>query len=343
MLGGKSSILETELREADELKTVSLLDALASLLEKENCRWAALKFSIAAARLASMIYKSTPDGIRRSSQLWTHSYKLLENMGKTEEAYVAMLEVVDPKRQVDCIVSLVDHLCNHHQLEQLYTLPFAQPSPDLEVCILDEVSRTLEEKASTEDVDDTDTWSILYGFYISKGNYQSAAKTAFSYSRRLITESSKKSFEIAVLLHKSLNMAAAALGLVDREDAWLEDASPICIQKRTRDLQSEYNMSKRKLEYALPSIIHLDDLYGDIAVAKACMLIASHIPNANFLRRDHDEIFSQLLVLGMITRQIHFNSVAPNISEGFFAVYRPISGGMVICHCCFWRLDSRRI
>eukprot|EP00890_Picochlorum_soloecismus_P000327 jgi/Picsp_1/1295/NSC_04776-R1_nuclear pore complex protein nup160 len=299
MLGGKSSILETELREADELKTVSLLDALASLLEKENCRWAALKFSIAAARLASMIYKSTPDGIRRSSQLWTHSYKLLENMGKTEEAYVAMLEVVDPKRQVDCIVSLVDHLCNHHQLEQLYTLPFAQPSPDLEVCILDEVSRTLEEKASTEDVDDTDTWSILYGFCISKGNYQSAAKTAFSYSRRLITESSKKSFEIAVLLHKSLNMAAAALELVDREDAWLEDASPICIQKRTRDLQSEYNMSKRKLEYALPSIIHLDDLYGDIAVAKACMLIASHIPNANFLRRDHDEIFSQLLVLGL--------------------------------------------
>ena len=36
----------------------------------------------------------------------------------------------------------------------------------------------------------------------------------------------------------------------------------------------------------------------DIAVAKACMHISSYIPNANFLSRDHDEIFSQLLVLG---------------------------------------------
>jgi len=297
LLGGKSSISETELSDADELGAVGLFDALANLLDKANCRWAAIKFSIASARLASMI-SSTPDSIRRSSQLWTHAYRLLENLGKTEEAYVAMLEVIDPKRQVDCIVSLIDHLCSHRRLEQLYSLPFAQHSPDLHVCILDEVSRSLEEKAITEDVDHTDTWSILYGFYVSKANYQSAAKAALSYSRRLIRESCKKSFDIAVALHKSLNMAAAALALVDREDAWLEDASPICIQKRTREIRNEDDTNKIHLEYTLPSIIRLDDLYRDIAVAKACMHISSYIPNANFLSRDHDEIFSQLLVLG---------------------------------------------
>jgi hypothetical protein len=172
MLGGKSSLQENEIGDADEFKTVALFDSLASLLEKEDCGWAALKFSLAAARFASMISKETPDGIRRSSQLWTHAYKLLENMGKIEEAYVAMLEVLDPKRQVDCIVSLVDHLCNYRQLEHLYTLPLAQNSSNVDLCILDEVCRTLEEKASTEDVDHTDTWSVLYGFYISKCNYQ---------------------------------------------------------------------------------------------------------------------------------------------------------------------------
>ena len=304
MLGGKSALIETDLGDDDEFRTVALFDALASLLEKENCRWAALKFSLTAARLTSMISKETPDGIRRSSQLWTHAYKLLENMGKIEEAYVAMLEVLDPKRQVDCIVSLVDHLCNYRQFEQLYTLPFAQSSSNLDLCILNEVCCTLEEKASTEDVDHTDTWSILYGFYISKSNYQAAAAAAFSYSRRIIFESTKKPFDVAVTLHRSLNMTAAALALVDSEDAWIQDANPVSIQKRTRQLQSEYDTSKVKLEYSLPSIIRLDDLYKDIAVAKACMHIASHIPNANFLKRDHDEIFSQLLALGMKTKFI---------------------------------------
>lgn len=249
------------------------------------------------------------EGAGKSVHAWGKLYRMLKDEGHLDEAYVAALSILDPQRQIDCIRNLVDRIWSTNALVTLCTLPLLELRDVGNVNVFDQISHALWDKALKEPIDESKNYLVLYDFYVSRGNFQSAAAAVLSYCRRMVKESDQGSLEIALSLQKMLTLAEGCLKMIDPVDAWLEDSNPLDQETFVKDFVTDDVVATT--EYTIPKVIDIRIVQREFALVKALVHIASIIPNYE-MNKSEKEIFSQLLALSLYDE-------AWNLAESVFS------------------------
>lgn len=268
------------------------IDAVTSILDHLGCVSSMTRCSLFSARLQESLGNN--DGFNNGARTRARVFKVLEDAGKVQEAYAVALSISDSQRQIDCLRGLVEHLCSYKDLETLCTLPMLGTISKSNINVLDEVIHALWDRAIKESIDESSTYSILFDFYVSRGNFQSAAAALLSYCRRLVKESSRQSLSILIDLQKNLVMVSGCLKLVNEGDAWLEDTSAINTQVR-RAWSGSTILSK---EYTLPQIVDGSDIERELILVKSLIQIVSIIPDYD-IHNGPNNVLSELLELNL--------------------------------------------
>ena len=274
-------------------------ESLSEVYERFDCIWGASRLCKLAARLVDEDPGANEEYAMKSSRLWAQVYRFCEVAQKPEEGYSAILAIQEPKRQIDCIRRLVDYLCRTNDIRILCSLPWAQKDDELGYNMLDFVCTVLWEKAYQEPIDESVGYTHLFDFFLSRGDFQSAALASFSRARRIARESEKSLLDISLDLQKCLILSMTALKCLDSKDAWIEDPDEInkIHEERVRctDDGTPVNIS-----FSTPNIVDVKDVEREYAISKAIMQIALHVPGYQRDFPSIEEIFFQLLSLNLM-------------------------------------------
>lgn len=276
------------------LSWADYLDRVGEIVERLGCNNSVEYVTLLSARSYERLESS--EGVGKSDRAWGKLYNMLKDEGHLEEAYVASLSILDPQRQIDCIRNLVDHICSTNALVSLCSLPLVELSDLGNINVFDQISHALWDKALKEPIDESRAYFVLYDFYVSRGNFQSAAAAVLSHCRRMVKESDHGSLEIALSLQKMLTLAEGCLKMVDPVDAWLEDSYPLDPETFVREFVSDDAVGTT--EYTIPNVIDIKSVRREYALVKALVHVASIIPNYE-MNKNEKEIFSQLLTLAL--------------------------------------------
>ncbi|KAI8102813.1 hypothetical protein M9434_005606 [Picochlorum sp. BPE23] len=284
----------------DALSQEDYLDLVGEILERLGCNESFKNVTLLSARLYERSESS--EGVGKSVRAWGKLYSILKEEGHLQEAYVAALSMLDPQRQIDCIRNLVDHYGSTNALISLCTLPLLELRDFGNINVFDQISHALWDKALKEPIDESKAYLALYDFYVSRGNFQSAAAAVLSHCRRMVKESAHSSLEIALSLQKMLTLAEGCLKMVDTADAWLEDSNPLDQETFVREFVSDDAVATT--EYTIPQMIDIRSVQKELASIKALVHIASIVPNYE-MNKNEKEIFSQLLSLSLYDEAWH--------------------------------------
>ena len=278
---------------AETLSAEEYIVALVDIFDQLGCSASMSTCGMISARLQESL--QTKEGIEKSARSWTRVFKSLEDNGDIEEAYIAALSNPDSKRQVDCLKLLVEKMCSTGAIESLCTLPMMEFRPQCGIHVLDEITHALWDRALKESIEDSKTYFILFDFYVSSGNFQSAASALMCYCRRMSRESTNGALDSLLPIQRALTMAIGCLNLVKDADAWLEDSfSPPDLHVR----RSWNNSCLVTTEYAIPSIITVQDMEKELVIVKALIQVVSLDPEFD-ISNNAEEIVYQLSMLGL--------------------------------------------
>ena len=278
---------------AETLSEEEYIVALVDIFDQMGCPTSMVTCGMISARLQESL--QTKEGMEKSARSWTRVFKSLEDNGDIEEAYIAALSNPDAKRQVDCLKLLVEKICSSGAIESLCTLPMMELRPQCGIHVLDEITRALWDRALKESIEGSKTYFILFDFYVSRGNFQSAASALMSYCRRMSRESISGALDSLLSIQKALTMAIGCLNLVKDADAWIEDSfnPPDLLVRRSWN-----NSSLVKTEYAIPNILTVQDMEKELAIVKGLIQVVSLVPDFD-INNDAQEIVYQLSMLGL--------------------------------------------
>ena len=284
------------------LTTEGYVDAVSEILDHLGCSSSAVRAGLFSAKIQET---SSAGASEASSRARTRVFKTLEDDLHMQEAYTIALSVADPQRQLDCLKSLIASLCSKRMVEVLCSLPLAALQDGSGINVLEHVTHALWERASKEPVDEATTYLILYDFFVSRGNFQSAAAALLSYARRITSESERNGLDKLLALQRILTMTVGCLKLVKECDAWLEEGTINCdIKVRKTD--------SFQTEYAVPTIVTVKDIEQELVLAKSLLKVVSLNPDFDVQRASHHDILVELLERGLYDSAWLLTSILPS-------------------------------
>ncbi|GAB4820336.1 hypothetical protein N2152v2_007382 [Parachlorella kessleri] len=315
--------------EGSQALELQYYETVMMLFERLGCPEAASKFACAATEQVHVALPGPQQSyarLQREGRLWANVFAHALEDGKYEEAYAAMLSNTVAEVQLDCMQRLVHSLCNAGRVQLLCALPFSanllvqRDGHEVWVTLLEEVVACLQRRAESLPLDATpQPYKVLYAFHAARGNWQAAAAAMLACSRRLVGEGAGSA---AALTEAELALGAAvsALSLVVPSQAWLEDPAGRLPERCLQPLFPQLSTSKRRGatggnegEELPPAILTLKQLRQEYAVARAHAVVAAAIPGGEATSSQPDNVFSQLLALGLHEAAI---SLAESIYTG---------------------------
>jgi hypothetical protein len=282
-----------------ELTPEGYIDAVAEIVDHLGC----LSSSVRAGLFSAKIQEAS-GATEAAARARTRVFKTLEENRHMQEAYTIALSVSDPQRQLDCLRSLVACVCSSRMVDVLCSLPLVALQDASGINVLEIVTHALWDRASKEPIDQTTTYSTLYDFFVSRGNYQSAARALLMYARRIANESERNGLEKLLALQNILTMTVGCLKLVRESDAWLEDGTIDCDIKvrKTESFQ---------MEYSVPSTVTVRDVEKELLLAKSLLKVVSLNPEFDIQLASHHDILVELLEHGLYDSSWDLASILP--------------------------------
>ena len=283
---------------AEKITELEYYEIMSEIFERLGSPKAASRFTMAATYLLQSISGTSEEMCTRVSKAWARLYFLYMSCNELESAYCAILSISDTAIQNDSIHNFVDYLCATKQTMFLMNLPFAATDHEPTQSILHRVCHALWEKSFREPNLEHSTYLVLFDLYTARGNYQSAAAASLALSRKIMKYSCSTLLEQSLMLQKALSLSLGSLRLVAPEDAWLEDTYSKFEVRKKEFLDSQGSVCE--INYTLPRIVDMAELEKEYATARAWTRVLLEIPDYTLSGRTMDEIFTQLIILGMV-------------------------------------------
>ena len=283
-----------------ELTPERYIDAVAEIVDHLGCSSSAVRAGLFSAK----IQESAGHHSEAASRARARVFKALEEEHNMQEAYTVALSVSDPQREQDCLNSLIASLCAENNLEVLTTLPLVGLLDDGGIHVLEHVTYALWDRAHKEPVDEATTYFVLYDFFVSRGNFQSAAGALLSFARRITAESERDELRKLLDLQKILTMTVGCLKLVRESDAWLEDSNiDLDIKlRRTENGQTEYRV---------PTVITVREVEEELLLVKSLLKIVSLDPDFDVQNASHHDVLVGLLQGGFYSEAWSLATILP--------------------------------
>ncbi|SCV68913.1 BQ2448_1034 [Microbotryum intermedium] len=204
------------------------------------------------AQLALEAFDDTPEGAPEaiSSDLWLQLFRSQASLNRFEDAYTTLISIPHPSTRSTCLGHLISVMCENGAVSQLIKFAFVGVEADLE--------RNLAFRARNSDPLATPNYySILYAYYIRRGDYRSAGTIMFQQARRIgETTSRNVTFhDLATLQCQGYLSAINALSLVNPNHAWVAISTSVSSADRGAPPK------RRRLSYDIP----VDELSSDVS------------------------------------------------------------------------------
>ena len=283
-----------------DLTPEGYIDAVAEIVDHLGCSSSAVRAGLFSAKI-----QEASGATEAAARARTRVFKTLEENGHMQEAYTIALSVSHPQRQLDCLKSLIACVCSGRMVDVLCSLPLVSLQDGTGINVLELVTHALWDRANKEPIDRTTTYSTLFSFFVSRGNFQSAARALLMHARRITSESEQSGTEKLLALQKILTTAVGCLKLVRESDAWLEDGTIGCDIKvrKTEGFQ---------MEYSVPTTITVEDLEKELLLAKSLLKVVSLNPEFDIQRASHHDILVELLESGLYDNAWELESILPS-------------------------------
>ncbi|CAA7259487.1 unnamed protein product [Cyclocybe aegerita] len=204
-----------------------------------------------------------PPGVD-TAPLWNTVAKGLTDLALYDDAYASVMATPFEKQKRECASQLAITMCEETAVEKLMTFDFAGIASDIEAA--------LAFKARNADPRATPCYSsILYTWYIRRGDYRNASLTMYQRARKL-ADAIKDATSLVSLAEtrlEALSVAINALHLVDEKTAWI--LVPVIpdpsrkLQKLSKYIpESKYISSKHDTQ-----IVHLADIEYEAILLRA--------------------------------------------------------------------------
>ncbi|KZW04416.1 hypothetical protein EXIGLDRAFT_743861 [Exidia glandulosa HHB12029] len=256
---GPHHMLTTE--DSDALRTVlpqsvrlesefSYFLHLAAVFEEQGYQQHVIAFNKLAIETAT-------EGVD-TNDLWFKVFRGYVALGDFEEAYMALISTPHDGLKRESVSHLVQAMCEADAVDRLLALNFVSMSEDVEAALsfksrnADPLSRPLYS-------------SVLYSWYIHRGDFRSAALTMYLHARKLgdLMGDPSTYEDLATWQIQALLVAINALGAVEPRNAWF--TIPFA-PETTRE-----NRKRRKMAHHIPEdkfaptskpleLVELDDL-----------------------------------------------------------------------------------
>lgn len=290
-----------------DLTPEAYVDAVAEILDHLGCSSSSVRAGLFSAKIQegnATMARGENHASEAAARARARVFKVLEEDQHMQEAYTVALSISDPQRQLDCLKSLIASLCAKNELDVLCTLPLVGLLDDGGIHVLEQVTHALWDRANKEPVDGTATYFVLYDFFVSRGNFQSAAGALLSYARRISTESERDQLRKLLDLQKVLTMTVGCLKLVPESDAWLEDG--------TVDSDIKVRISGgARTEYLVPSVISVAEIEKELLLVKSLLKVVSIDPDFDVNCASHHDVLVELLERGYYDDAWHLAGILP--------------------------------
>ncbi|KAI0643699.1 nucleoporin Nup120/160-domain-containing protein [Trametes meyenii] len=208
--------------------------------------------------------------------LWHGIVKGLTDLGQYEDAYTALVSSPYERLKRECTSQLLYRMCEENAVDRLMALNFAG--------LAEEVEDALAFKARNADPRIRPFYSrILYTWYVSRGDYRSAALTMYQRARKLAALMGDPAAfaELAELQLEAYVVAMNALALVDSKNQWI--TLPIIGEtghepRKRRRLSRHIPESKYALDKRDAELVELKDMQYEYALLAARVELARRDP-----------------------------------------------------------------
>ncbi|KZT74501.1 hypothetical protein DAEQUDRAFT_195531 [Daedalea quercina L-15889] len=202
-----------------------------------------------------------------TASLWHGAIRGLTDLGLYEDAYASLISTPYEKLKRECISQLIYRMCEEDAVKRLMSFNFAG--------LADEVEDALAFKARNADPRIRPFYSrILYAWYITRGDYRSAALTMYQRARKLgaLIGDVSDFVSITELQLEAYVVGMNALALTDQKNTWIvlpvtgeAEHEPRKRRKLSRHIpESRYSVGKRDAE-----IVHLFDMQYEYTLLSA--------------------------------------------------------------------------
>ncbi|KAL4241382.1 Nucleoporin Nup120/160 [Abortiporus biennis] len=228
----------------------------------------ALNHEVYFSQLALSVSPSTID----STWLWHIVVKGLSELGLYDDAYTALVSCPYDSLRKECVSQLVYRMCEERTVDQLMSYNFAG--------LAEEVEESLSFKARNADPRVRPFYSrILYTWYVSRGDYRSAACVMYQRARKLGTLKYRPDefMAIADLQLEAYAISMNALSLLDSKSAYFylpvtaeSRSEPRKRRKLTRHIpDNKFSSGKRDVE-----LVEITDIRYEYALQAAQIEVA---------------------------------------------------------------------
>ncbi|KAG9291446.1 hypothetical protein G9A89_021865 [Geosiphon pyriformis] len=220
--------------------------------------------------------RKSPEGKELMIDLWFIMFKNALAADLYDEAFLAMMENPDKKRQKSCLREFIEVMCRNDEAQKLCQFSYHN--------LEEEFERILDAKADDSLVMESPNYSaIAYSYYIFSGNYVQAARNMYYFAQKIeeIEVSSDVFTQWVSQQAQSYLAAINALELVEEKHAWFDFP---------RKGQSNDNRRRKRPRYNPPSetdqlqqskkdidIIELGDIKKEYAIALVKLKLGSHL------------------------------------------------------------------
>ncbi|KDE05151.1 hypothetical protein MVLG_04492 [Microbotryum lychnidis-dioicae p1A1 Lamole] len=250
---------------------------IVALFVESNFDGSVIRF----AQLALEAFDDTPEGAPEaiSSDLWLQLFRSQASLNRYEDAYTTLVSIPHPSTRSICLGHLISVMCENGVTSQLIKFAFVGMEADLE--------RNLAFRARNSDPLATPNYyTILYAYYIRRGDYRSAGTIMFQQARRIGETSSRNVtfHDLATLQCQGYLAAINALSLVSPDHAWAAISTSTLAEDRAAPPK------RRRLSYDIPDdelsldtssppdILDLSDIRQEYTIALSRLQLAVDFP-----------------------------------------------------------------